>query len=43
MNSYLLAGQIANAELIIYPAGHTFLFHCPHQFAAEVRKFLTDA
>jgi pimeloyl-ACP methyl ester carboxylesterase len=41
VNSYLLAGHIPNAELIIYPdAGHGFLFQCPHEFAAEVNKFL---
>lgn len=33
-----------HAELIIYPdADHGFLFQYPHQFAAEVNKFLTDA
>jgi pimeloyl-ACP methyl ester carboxylesterase len=44
INSYLLNGHIPNAELIIYPdADHGFLFQYPHQFAAEVSKFLTDA
>ena len=41
VNSYLLAGHIPNAELIIYPdAGHGFLFQYPHEFAAEVNGFL---
>ncbi|MDQ0925633.1 pimeloyl-ACP methyl ester carboxylesterase [Pseudarthrobacter sp. W1I19] len=41
-NSYLLAGTIPNAELIIYPnANHGFLFQYPHEFAAEVLAFLT--
>lgn len=40
-NSYLLAGHIPNAELIIYPnANHGFLFQYPHEFAAEVLAFL---
>ena len=42
VNSYLLAGHLPDAELIIYPdAGHGFLFQYPHQFAAEVNRFLT--
>ncbi len=42
VNSYLLAGHIPNAELIIYrDAGHGFLFQYPHEFAAEVNRFLT--
>ena len=41
VNSYLLAGHIPNAELIIYPdASHGFLFQYPHEFAASVNKFL---
>lgn len=41
VNSYLLAGHIPNAKLIIYPdAGHGFLFQYPNEFAAEVNKFL---
>ncbi len=41
VNSYLLAGHIPNAELIIYPdAGHGFLFQYPHEFAAKVNGFL---
>ena len=41
-NSYLLAGTIPNAELIIYPnANHGFLFQYPHEFAAEVLAFLS--
>ena len=41
VNSYLLAGHIPNAELIIYPdAGHGFLFQYPHEFAAKVNAFL---
>jgi pimeloyl-ACP methyl ester carboxylesterase len=44
VNSYLLAGHIPNAELIIYPdANHGFLFQYPHEFAAEVNGFLTRA
>jgi pimeloyl-ACP methyl ester carboxylesterase len=42
VNSYLLAGHIPDAQLIIYPdAGHGFLFQYPHEFAAEVNGFLT--
>lgn len=41
VNSYLLAGHIPNAELIVYPdANHGFLFQYPHEFASEVNKFL---
>ncbi|RED55737.1 alpha/beta fold hydrolase [Cohnella lupini] len=41
VNSYLLAGHIPNAELIIYPdANHGFLFQYPHEFAGEVNRFL---
>ncbi|MFC4812444.1 alpha/beta fold hydrolase [Paenibacillus sp. GCM10023250] len=41
VNSYLLAGHIPNAELIIYPdANHGFLFQYPREFAAEVNTFL---
>jgi pimeloyl-ACP methyl ester carboxylesterase len=41
VNSYLLAGHIPNAELIIYPdAGHGFLFQYSHEFAAKVNAFL---
>jgi pimeloyl-ACP methyl ester carboxylesterase len=44
VNSYLLAGHIPNAELIIYPdADHGFLFQYPHEFAGEVIRFLTRA
>ena len=44
VNSYLLAGHIPDARLIIYPdAGHGFLFQHPHGFAAEVNKFLGAA
>lgn len=44
VNSYLLAGHIPNAELIIYPdANHGFLFQYPHEFAGEVNRFLTRA
>ncbi|MCG5438833.1 alpha/beta fold hydrolase [Micromonospora foliorum] len=43
-NSYLLAGHLPNAELIIYPdANHGFLFQYPHQFAGEVNRFLSAA
>src|SRR6202044_1917881 len=42
VNSYLLAGHLPDAKLIIYPdAGHGFLFQYPHEFAAEVNHFLT--
>jgi pimeloyl-ACP methyl ester carboxylesterase len=41
VNSYLLAGHLPNAKLIIYPdANHGFLFQYPHEFAAEVNTFL---
>jgi pimeloyl-ACP methyl ester carboxylesterase len=44
VNSYLLAGHIPNAELIICPdANHGFLFQYPHEFAGEVNRFLTRA
>lgn len=44
MNSYLLAGHIPDARLIIYPdANHGFLFQYPQEFAAEVNKFLGAA
>jgi pimeloyl-ACP methyl ester carboxylesterase len=43
VNSYLLAGHLPSAELIIYPdAGHGFLFQYPHEFAAAVNLFLGD-
>jgi pimeloyl-ACP methyl ester carboxylesterase len=42
VNSYLLAGHIPNAQLIIYPdANHGFLFQYPHEFAAAVNEFLS--
>jgi pimeloyl-ACP methyl ester carboxylesterase len=41
VNSYLLAGHIPNARLVIYPdANHGFLFQYPHEFAGEVKAFL---
>jgi pimeloyl-ACP methyl ester carboxylesterase len=41
VNSYLLAGHLPLAELVIYPdAGHGFLFQYPHEFACEVNTFL---
>ncbi len=41
-NSRLLAEQLRNAELRIYPdANHGFLFQYPHEFAAEVNAFLS--
>ncbi len=44
VNTYLLAGHLPNAELIICPdANHGFLFQYPHEFASEVNKFLTAA
>jgi pimeloyl-ACP methyl ester carboxylesterase len=43
VNSYLLAGHIPNAKLVIYPdANHGFLFQFPHEFAAEVNTFLSE-
>ena len=43
VNSYLLAGHIPNAQLIIYPdANHGFLLQYPHEFASEVNKFLAE-
>jgi pimeloyl-ACP methyl ester carboxylesterase len=40
-NSRLLAANLPNAELSIYPnAGHGFLFQYPTEFAAEVNAFL---
>lgn len=43
VNSYLLAGHIPNARLVIYPsANHGFLFEFPHEFAAEVNAFLAE-
>jgi pimeloyl-ACP methyl ester carboxylesterase len=42
VNSYLLAGHLPNARLIIYPdANHGFLFQYPHEFASEVNAFLS--
>ena len=44
VNSYLLAGHLPNAGLIIYPdSGHGFLFQYPHEFATEVNQFLSAA
>ncbi|MBM7601495.1 pimeloyl-ACP methyl ester carboxylesterase [Virgibacillus halotolerans] len=40
-NSYILAGQLPNAQLIIYPdAGHGHLFQYPKLFAEHVKLFL---
>jgi pimeloyl-ACP methyl ester carboxylesterase len=40
-NSYLLAEQLPDARLRIYPdAGHGFLFQYPREFAAQVQTFL---
>jgi pimeloyl-ACP methyl ester carboxylesterase len=37
VNSYLLAGHLPDAELVIYPdANHGFLFQYPHEFAVRV-------
>jgi pimeloyl-ACP methyl ester carboxylesterase len=42
VNSYLLAGHLPNARLVIYPdANHGFLFQYPQEFAAVVTAFLT--
>jgi len=36
VNTYLLAGHLPNAELIICPdANHGFLFQYPHEFASK--------
>jgi pimeloyl-ACP methyl ester carboxylesterase len=41
-NSLLLAGNLPNAELRIYPdAGHGFLNQYPEQFGDDVRAFLS--
>ena len=43
VNSYLLAGHIPDARLVIYPnANHGFLFEFPHEFAVEVNAFLAE-
>jgi pimeloyl-ACP methyl ester carboxylesterase len=43
VNSYLLAGHLPNATLMIYPdANHGFLFQYPHEFAAATNAFLTE-
>lgn len=40
-NSYLLAGHLPHAELILYPdSGHGFLFEHPKEFAADMHRFL---
>ncbi|MFE4628387.1 alpha/beta fold hydrolase [Streptomyces mirabilis] len=40
-NSYLLAGHLPNASLLIYPnAGHGFLYQYPEEFADDVNRFL---
>lgn len=42
-NTYLLAGLIPNARLLVYPdANHGFLFQYPREFAVEVNRFLSD-
>jgi len=41
VNSFLLAGHLPDARLVIYPdANHGFLFEFPHEFASEVNAFL---
>ncbi|WP_214406191.1 alpha/beta fold hydrolase [Pseudonocardia lacus] len=43
VNTYLLAGHLPNATLLIYPdANHGFLFQYPHEFAAATNAFLTE-
>lgn len=38
-NTYLLAGHLPSAELVIYPdANHGFLFQYPHEFAERVNE-----
>jgi pimeloyl-ACP methyl ester carboxylesterase len=40
-NSYILAQQLPDAQLIIYPdAGHGHLFQYPKLFAEHVKLFL---
>ena len=40
-NSYVLAREIPNSKLIVYPdAGHGFLFQYYSEFALEVMNFL---
>lgn len=40
-NSYILAVNLPNAQLIIYPdSGHGHLFQYPEQFAGDVNRFL---
>ena len=42
--SYLLAGLLPNARLIIYPdSAHGFLFQHHSQFAVDVHNFLEEA
>lgn len=44
INSQILADQLPNARLRIYPdAAHGFLFQYPRQFAALVTEFLSPA
>lgn len=39
VNTYLLAGHLPDADLVIYPdANHGFLFQYPHEFAARVNE-----
>jgi pimeloyl-ACP methyl ester carboxylesterase len=43
VNTYLLAGHLPNADLVIYPdANHGFLFQYPHEFAARVKAHLDN-
>jgi len=43
VNSYLLAGHLPDARLIIYPdANHGFLFHYPQECATAVNAFLAE-
>jgi pimeloyl-ACP methyl ester carboxylesterase len=44
INSFTLAQQLPNAELIIYPdSGHGSLFQYPERFASDASRFLGDS
>jgi pimeloyl-ACP methyl ester carboxylesterase len=43
VNSYLLAGHLPNAKLVVYPdANHAFLFQYPEEFSSQVNDFLSE-
>jgi pimeloyl-ACP methyl ester carboxylesterase len=44
VNSYSLAQQLPNAELVLYPdAGHGSIFQYAERFASDVAKFVSDS